>query len=230
MSELTDMITQTGAENVANIIKDDPNFRIFNLLWNDPKELIPVCNQMGFVTLTQLINWCNSVNVAIGNTVAFEDLIDPVVNYSLSSFNKTAWNNLHVSIHATGLLSNDCILHNNDAEYYLPTKIQWQEILSKCPAKEYKWKNEHLDCDDFVNIARGWLSAKGLGNTANAFVATRHYLNAVPTGGHAVLLVWDNTLTPWQFEPQNGLLYAVNYAKLGGNNLANRIEYARVFA
>jgi hypothetical protein len=231
MSQLTEAISQAGVDAVAQAISNDPSFRVFNLLWSDPQEIIPACNKMKWQTLDDLLQWVNSTNTAIGDTAAFEILVDPPVSISTSGMVKVPWSKLHESIHATGLLSSDCLLHNSDGEYSLPTKSQWDTIALACPSSKRKHSgNEELDCDDFVSIARGWLASKGLGNTANAIASTRHFLGSSIVGGHAIVLVWDNTLTPWQWEPQRGLLYPANYAKLGGNFMAQRLEYARVIA
>lgn len=564
MSQLTDAIREVGPAAAAAAIASDPAWRVFNLLWATPEEIIPACDKMGWQTLEQLLAWVQTTASAIGDSVAFEALIDPPAPVTTAGMKTTPWPPLHVAIHATGLLSADCLLHNSDGTYFLPTKVQWDQIAAACPSAKRKhsgtenmdcfgsthpvqskmdgvvaWKTieqvhrahqagravqvldksgewqyvinslrkasskrvialgvrqgvavctedhqvmgpsgwvdasghdispgklnllsygnfdqitaelawsyglfcadgharkkstgtkyiniintvrEYIDragaafndafdntfttpvwasdqagntrgsatlrstqhrlqfnpslgrigrpsatdegmrnnrifeqfaafydedknkivprfmfgqskeviaafldgyyagngdkrgskpnritvpsallasqmaelyarvgevahlipyknkrafdlriggadiiyrmtsatheadfvydittttgsfasgsllthnCDDFVNIARGWLSSKGLGNCAAASVATRHFLNGSPTGGHAVVLVWDANLTPWQWEPQTGILHPAAYPKLGGNFLAQRVEYARVFA
>lgn len=230
MSQLSDAIAQAGAPQVAAAIAVDPTFTVFNLLWSDPQEIAPACDRMGWQTLDELLAWVRATSAAVGNAPAFEQLVDPPAPATLAGMATVPWARLHEAIHATGLLAADCMLHHSDATYHLPTREQWAAIAAACPAKRRRWVNETLDCDDFVRIALGWLSSKGLGNTAAATVATRHYLGAQATGGHAVVLVWDATLTPWQWEPQTGQLHPATYAKLGGNFLAQRIEYARIFA
>lgn len=230
MSQLSDAIAQAGAPQVAAAIAVDPTFTVFNLLWSDPHEIAAACEALGLQTLEDVLAWVRATSTAVGNAPAFEQLVDPPAPATLAGMATTPWHRLHESIHATGLLASDCMLHNSDATYHLPTKAQWAAIAAACPAKRRRWVNETLDCDDFVRIAMGWLSSKGLGNTAAATVSSRHYMGTNCTGGHAVVLVWDETLTPWQWEPQTGVLHPANYAKLGGNFLANRVEFARIFA
>lgn len=230
MSQLSDAIRQAGPEAVAAAITNDPAFAVFNLLWTEPQEIIPACEKMGWQTLEQVLAWVNATSSAIGNVSAFEQLVDAPAPITLAGLTKIAWPKLHESIHATGLLSSDCMLHNSDAQYHLPTKQQWDTIAAACPSKRRKWASEVHDCDDFVRMAMGWLASKGLGNLAHAFAATRNAMGTQIIGGHAVILVWDNTLTPWQWEPQTGTLHPASHPKLGGNFLANRVEYARIFA
>lgn len=231
MSALTDAIQQAGPDNVAAAIRNDPAWAVFNLMWEQPSQIAPACEAMGWTTLEEVLAWVNATAAAIGNAQAFSTLVDPDAPHVQAPMTTVPWARLHESIHATGLLAADCLLHNSDGQYRLPTKQQWQEIAAACPSKRWKHSgSERFDCDDSVRMALGWLSAKGLGNCAAAFTATRHFLGSNPTGGHAVVLVWDDTLTPWQWEPQTGVIHPVNFPKLGGNFLANRIEYARVFA
>jgi len=231
MSQLTDAIREVGPAAAAAAIANDPTWRVFNLLWTTPEEIIPACDKMGWQTLDDLVSWLQRVNLAVGDAAAFEYLVDPPAPASIGGMKTIAWPKLHESIFATGLLSTDCLLHNSDGQYHLPTKVQWDAIAAACPTKRRKAAGGELyDCDDFVRAAQGWLAQKGLGNLAAAFAATRHYLGATATGGHAVVLVWDANLTPWQWEPQTGILHPAAYPKLGGNFLAQRVEYARVFA
>ena len=231
MSQLADAIQAAGPDNVAAAIRHDPSWAVFNLMWDQPSQISPACEAMGWTTLEEVLAWVQATAAAIGDAKTFSQLVDPEAPHTLTGMRKVAWPRLHEAIHATGLLAPDAMLHNSDAEYHLPTKQQWVEIAAACPAKRWKHTGNDLgDCDDSVRMALGWLSSKGLGNCAAAFVATRHYLGTQVTGGHAVVLVWDDTLTCWQWEPQNGQLYAVTHPKLGGNFLATRIEYARIFA
>lgn len=231
MSALTDAINAAGPEQVAAAIKDDPAWAVFNLMWDQPSQIAPACDAMGWQTVDEVLAWVNATASAIGDARAFSLLVSPEAPASLVGMKKVAWLRLHEAIHATGLLASDCLLHNSDAEYHLPTKQQWEAIAQACPSKRWKHAgNDALDCDDHVRMALGWLSSKGLGNCAAAFTATRHLVGTQVTGGHAVVLVWDDTLTPWQWEPQRGTLHPVTWPKLGGNFLAQRVEYARIFA
>lgn len=231
MSQLTDAIRDAGPDNVAAAIRNDPTWAVFNLMWDQPSQLIPACEAMAWTTVEEVLAWVQATNAAVGDAKAFSMLVDPEAPVDMAGMKTIAWPKLHETIHATGLLAPDCLLHNSDGTYHLPTKAQWEAIAAACPSKRFKHsRSEALDCDDHVRIALGWLSSKGLGNCAAAMVATRHYMHLVLVGAHAVILVWDDTLTCWQWEPQAGTLHPVTYPKLGGAFLATRLEYARVFA
>lgn len=232
MSPLAKDIADAGPKNVAALVEQDPDFAVFGLLWQQPGRIIPACERMGWQSLGDLLSWVQRVNEAMGDTAqAFVELVDPPAPLALAGLPTAPWAELHKAIHATGLLAHDCLLDQSDALYHLPTKAQWDAIAAACPSQHWKHAgNETLDCDDHVRIAMGWLSAKGLGNCAAARAATRHKLGTTVIGGHAVVLVWDDTLTPWQWEPQKGTLHPVAFAKLGGHTLAQNIVYARVLA
>ena len=231
MRRQADAIQAPGHDNVASAIRNDPSWAVFNLMWDQPAQISPACEAMGWTTLEEVLAWVQATAAAIGDARSFSMLVDPEAPHSLTGMKTIDWPKLHEAIHATGLLASDCMLHNSDAMYHLPTKAQWVEIAAACPAKRHMHsRNDDLDCDDFTRMALGWLSSKGLGNCAAAFTATRHYLGTKLTGADAVVLVWDDTLTPYQWEPQAGTLHPVTFAKLGGNFLATRVEYARIFA
>lgn len=230
MTKLADAIHAAGADAVARALSADPAFAVFNLMWSESREIVPACDRMGLETTEAAVAWVGAVNQAIGRTSVFADLVEPSVSIQLAGMAKVEWATLHKAMHDTGLLSSDCMLHNSDAQYHLPTVEQWATIAATAPSKRRKWRSETLDCDDFVRIALGWLAGQGLGNTASAFAATRHFTGQSLTGGHAVVLVWDNNLTPWQWEPQTGAIHPASHPKLGGNFLSSRVEYARIFA
>lgn len=228
MSALTDAIREAGPHAVARAIKDEPDFQVFNLLWNSPEELIPACDKMGWQTLDELLAWVRSVNAAVHNQLAFVDLIDPGVPFSLEGMPTTDMPTIHKAIVDQTQTRDDFFIDQSDAAYHLPTKAQWEMLARLCPVNRRAWVANTFDCDDQANMFRGWLAAKGLGNLAQGFCGLTMYdFNGAMIGGHAVVLVMDDTHKLWFLDPQTARLYEVTYPKLGGAIFGKTVKIAR---
>jgi hypothetical protein len=113
---------------------------------------------------------------------------------------------------------------NSDLMYPMPTEAQLRTVARECPSWRYRHSgDERFDCDDHVNIARGWLSANGLRGMAGK-AGTVHYRQGQVIYGHAVLLAYsrETEFSPvvcWWWEPQNGEIYPVSKTDLGSGNL-----------
>ena len=228
MSELTDFIKAYPPDRLAIDLRADPAFELLNLLWVSPKELAPMCDDMGWQTVDDVVAWVGGVSSAIGNTKEFISRVAPSVDFDVHGMADIPWHDIHVALSLQTTLAADLKIHQSDAHYRLPTRAQWVELASKCPvSRRPHSRNELMDCDDFAKAFIGWLASIGLGNCAAGFVGTRHYRDALITGGHALVAVLDNTKTVWMIEPQTGVLHAPSEsARLGGNWLANRLEVA----
>lgn len=230
LSELTEAINAAGADTVAATILADPVWAIFNLTWRRPAEIALVCDRLGLRTLDDVVQWVQRVNAAVGDAQAFAQLVNPAPAVALADCKQIAWPDIHLALANTGLLAADAMLHQSDATYHAPSVDVWRQVAAACPASRHGYKPETMDCDDYVNAARGWLATHGLGNLAAFFCATRHYRDANLLLGHAVVLVVDETMTPYQWEPQSGVIHPITFPRLGKAWLANRVELARVFA
>ncbi len=232
MSLLTDAIQAAGPANVAALIAKDPDFRVFNLLWNSPEELVPACERMGWQTLDDLIAWLHATNAAISNREAFEALIDPPVELDYWSIPTTLqWRDIDLAMATDFTRRDDFFRDHSDASYRAPTKAQWDVIAAACPSMRRKHSgNDVHDCDDFARHAWGWLAQKGLGNLAAGFCGTTAYRAGKMIGAHAAVLVVDNEKKCWVWEPQAGRLFAPQDAiKLGGYFLADEIRLTRAY-
>lgn len=227
-SELTEAINAAGADTVAATILADPVWAIFNLTWRRPAEIALVCDRLGLRTLDDVVQWVQRVNAAVGDAQAFVQLVNPTPAVALADCKQIAWPDIHLALANTGLLATDAMLHQSDATYHAPSVDVWRQVAVACPASRHGYKAEVMDCDDYVNVARGWLAGHGLGNLAAFFCATRHFRDQSILRGHAVVLIVDDGGTPHQWEPQTGQIYPITYPKLGGAWLANRLEIAHV--
>lgn len=232
MSQLTDAIEQAGPANVAALIANDPAWRVFNLLWTAPEEIVPVCNRMGWQTLDDLIAWVHAMTGAVGNVEAFEALIDPPLpGIDYWQLTNLQWRDIDQAMALQFTRRDDFFRDHSDASYRAPTKAQWDVIAAACPSHRRKHSgNDVFDCDEFARMAWGWLAQKGLGNLAAGYCATTAYRAGKMIGAHAVVLVVDNEKKCWVWEPQAGRLFAPQDAiKLGGYFLADEIRLTRAY-
>ena len=230
MSALTDAIQEAGPEAVARAIKDDPDFQVFNLLWNTPEEIIPACNKMGWQTLDELLQWIRAVNRAVSNQLSFVNLIAPPIPFTLEGMQTVDMPVIHAAIAAQCMLTAEFRIDQSDKLYHLPSKAQWETLAQLCPISRRNWVAEVGDCDDYVTAFRGWLSMHGLGNLAQGFGGLTMYdLFGSVCGGHAVVLVMDDTRKLWFLDPQPGKLFEVTFPRLGGIITAKSVKVARAF-
>lgn len=230
MSQLTDAIREAGIQTVARAIQDEPDFQVFNLLWSTPEELIPACDKMGWQTLDELLAWVQSVNAAVGKTSQFVQLIDPPVGMMLAGLPTVDMPTIHKAIVDQAMVRDDFFIDQSDATYCLPSKAQWEHLVAICPVTRRRWVATTFDCDDFANMFRGWLASNGLGNLAQGFCGITLYdLQGNLMGGHAVVLVMDDTHKLWFLDPQAGRLFEVTYPRLGGFIFAKSVRIARAY-
>lgn len=231
MSQLTDFIKSYGAQKAADYCRSDPSFAVFNLLWSDPEQLIPVCEKMGWQTLDELVQWVEHVNRAIGNTRAFIALINPSIPIDYSTLEALTFQEIHALIVEQCNIRTDCFFDQSDSKYRLASKTDLEWLAANFPHKTKKWAWDRHDCDDFARSFLGWLASNGLGNLAIGFCAQTHYRNSQLLGGHATLLCVDTTRKVWIIDPQTGIIAApksLTAAKMGGFMLADSMQLARV--
>lgn len=231
MTALTEAINAAGLTAVAATLTADPTWRIFNMLWTAPTDIIKVCNEMGFQTVEDAVGWAARVNAAMGTTAqTFERLIDPPLDVNLGLLPSVPFAEIHKAIAEQCLLREDFFIEQSDANYRLPTKAQWQQIGKAFPMRGRKWIADVQDCDKFAKAFVGWLSMRGLGNMAVAFCGITPYDSAgTMLGGHAVALVMDSDKKLWFLDPQTGNLYEPTFAMLGGFFAAKTVKLARVY-
>lgn len=230
MSALTDAILEAGPHAVARVIADDPAWQVFNLMWNTPEEIAPACDRMGWQTLDELLDWVHEVNAAVRNQLAFVDLVDPIIPFTLDGMPTVTMQTIHQAIVDQAVLRDDAIVEQSDVNYRLATKKQWEQLAALCPIRRRAWVAETGDCDDYVRAFMGWLASHGLGNLAQAFCGLTMYdLFGGMSGGHAVVLVMDDTHKLWFLDPQPGRLYEVTNPRLGGFIFAKSVKIARAF-
>jgi len=232
MSQLSDLIRTYPPEKLAPELRAYPDFRILNLLWSDPSQLIPMCEKMGWNTVEDVSAWVVKVNAAIGNTSAFVSMIDPHIDIDYDALARVDFAAIHRAVNEQCNIRSDVWFDQSDATYRLPTKEMLQKLATEFPGRTRKWLDTRHDCDDYVRQFLGWLAANGVGNLACAFCTQTPYRSGSMIGGHATVIAVDNLLKVWIIEPQDGVLYepkSIQAARLGGYWTADSMKLARVY-
>lgn len=230
MSALTDAIREAGPDAVARVIAGDPDWRLFNLLWSTPEEIIPACDRMDWQTLDELVAWVQAVNAAMPNRAEFVELVDPAIPFTLDGMPTTDMPTIHKAIVDQAKLTAEFRIDQSDNWYRKPKKAQWELLAQLCPINRRKWVAETGDCDDYARAFQGWLASHGLGNLVNGFCGLTHYdLFGNIVGGHACVLVMDDTGKLWNLDPQTARLYEVTNPRIGGFLTAKSVRIARAF-
>lgn len=230
---LLDLEKQFTPAKLAQELSNNPDFRVFNLLWTEPEQIFPMCKKMGWTTVEEVVTWVIEVNKAIGNTEVFERLIDPPLEIDWNSLSYIEWPDVHKAIAEQSSIREDAQINQTDIRYKLASYEQLSLIAKTFyQTKKLKYITERNDCDDFVKALLGWLALKGLGNLCIGFAGTTSYYNDTVVGGHALGIAVDDTKTVWLIEPQSGYLHKPTdriSPKLGGFLTANSMKLARIY-
>ena len=93
-----------------------------------------------------------------------------------------------------------------DREYQIPADPA--DVTWRCSPRDLFYKAESRDCDDFVRIARGWLSRENLGN-----LLVMDCVIDYPGGRHALLgFLLDDQIVFG--EPQSGRMRVIERAEV----------------
>ncbi len=228
MSELTDYIEQHGATVVAAQLRDSPDFRILNMMWKSPADLIPLADAMGWQTLADVSAWVTA-SLSVRNPEQFIKQALAPCSLTMQPYYYLPWTYLDSAIAEQCVRATDFWRSNSDKFYRVPTLAQLQTIAQECWSHRFQGGGEEFDCDDFVNIARGWLSSNRMGDLSAGKCIIRLFAGTELLAGHAVLMALsrESTISPmvchW-WEPQNGQTYPVSFTQFAGRTDCNRIE------
>ncbi len=225
MSQLTDWIKATGPDAVVAQLRTLPYWWPILTAITEPHDLYATVDALGLRTLDEARAWAQAANLGeMPNRATWQRLVTSPCSVDLLGLPFVQWPVLGEALHAQIPTKPDYWRMNSDLDYPMPTEAQLRQIARECPSKRYRHTgDERLDCDDHVNIARGWLSARGLRGMAGK-AATVHYRQDAVVYGHAVLLAFsreteNSPIVCWWWEPQNGEVYPVSKVDLGSGAL-----------
>lgn len=236
MTQLTDLISTYGPERLAKDLQANKDFRIFNLLWNEPSQIIPLVNSMGWQTVEDVVKWVNSINGAFGQEYRirrFCELIEPELSFKTDNLPKSNFADIQQAVRNGCPIHPECDFLAQDKDYVLLTQQQIAETAQKFRLQPRKYRAEVLDCDDFTRLYRGWLSEVGLGNAAIGEVHTWYYQPGETSAStaHSMAIAVDASRKVWFVEPQNGSMFdprGTNARFIGGNLTAAKYDVGRV--
>jgi hypothetical protein len=110
----------------------------------------------------------------------------------------------------------DSVIRMGDAQYYLPTLAEVQQLLTASSLDRRTWMAERFDCDDFSYVLKGEFSihAYDAGDISYGFSAGIIWGNFNWVDGfHAVNLVVTNDQILRLIEPQSDTIYDANQCK-----------------
>jgi hypothetical protein len=213
MSELSQWITDNQDLAWAAVQTDD-RYAWVKVHTASAAELAPLANAMGWDTAEQAASALSILNLSV----------QPPLNSTALTFDRgdlttVSWSQLHsyVSFATSSIVASHDVTtlgaltnwEHADNTYGLLTKAEINEIAHKLPSAAFDFRDETMDCDDFCDIAQGWLAEQGLGNVSIGTANFTIYENDVPTYAHAALIAVDTTGTAWWLEPQNGKVYPI---------------------
>lgn len=235
MTELETYIAANGEENVAAMLRADPSFAAFNMLWQAPWQLAVLCNFFGLSTIADAQAFAAGLmdgSTWVARRGELSQWLNPRPGVLLSEMRRVNWLTVEPVLTTQVPAGDPYWVQPNDGTVCVPTLDQLRTIMANCPAVRYPWRNNDNDCDDHTRILRGWLSQHGLGPCTIGFGGYRVF-NAAgeDIGGHALGLAIcanaDGTYTPWLAEPRDGKVYPISTTTLGGYTSGTRIAFQR---
>jgi len=222
MSLLTDTIDQMGAATALAMIRALPYWKYLSEAVKSAKDIYHVVNTLGFQTKEDLESWLHACHSGpVPQVDLWLSLVNPKCSVKASDLQTVTWAELDGARDLQCNTAPDYHRMNSDRVYLIGTEAQ----LRTFSKEDVSWRYENTgheisDCDDLVNISRGWKSAHGIGNYAEGKAGTRHFRESVLMYGHAVTLAYsrENGTAPiiaWWKEPQTGEVHPVSKTDLG---------------
>ncbi len=226
MTALTDYIDNMGADKALTMIRATPYWWPLSMAVKSAKDIYHVVAAMQWQELADLQAWVSACNTdAIPNRELWQSLVAPQCSVRALDLGVVTWTVMDTARDQQCNTATDYKRMNSDRDYFIPTEAQLRVIAKACVS----WRHQHSrtengDCDDFVNIARGWLSTVGLGNLSVGKAGTRHFTGEALKYGHALLLSFTReaatgAVTAWWWEPQTGEIHPIATADLGNPSL-----------
>jgi len=115
-----------------------------------------------------------------------------------------------------------------DANYLIPTLHLVQDLALRSPSSELKYVPETMDCDDFVDVAVGFMAQQGYGNLSIGKASFSIFAGDEFRGSHAALIGITSEGIGW-WEPQTDKLYPLSHKWIGGSGVTDYVITGLVF-
>jgi len=236
-SEISDYIAAKTPAVVAAQLRElgqsHAGWRVFNMMWTTPNEILAAATSLGWSTRAQAESWVNRMRdtITMQEAGAIEARVYPRLDFDLDAMPQVLYGFIHTQAAAQTLLRSDFFTDQSDRHYRLPSLAQLQRLADIQPFRTRQFASETMDCDDYVRAFLGWLAASGYGNLAIGHASITYYQNGTLLGGHAVALAVDDTGKVWFIDPQTRGLHDPMKSRTGGAQFwgATELKLARLY-
>ena len=217
------------AENLKKqldeLAESSPEFGFFVYLINHyckryvfPEDVLVLCKSLHLITWKDLCEWVETVD---GRVIM--PIIDPQLSFNLTA--KKTGNELKQIILSNCDCESNCQWDFGDANYYLLSRDNLQEVLDKCPIDKHKYIKETFDCEDFARDTKCWLSMHELGSVAFSNVEVNFYRDNRLLFAHGINLVPLTSGSVVCVEPQKDQIWPANKPEysFGANRMKLRL-------
>ena len=173
-----------------------------------PEDVLNLCNELGIITLHDLMTWGKSVNGAV-----IMPILEPEIDIELTV--KKTMSEIKEVITSFCNCENPCRWNFGDPNYYIMSKDDLKEILAKCPIDKKPYIVSTYDCEDFARTTKSWCSLHGLGNIAFAYCEVNFYAENKYLFSHGINLVplIDESIVC--VEPQSDRIWSADSPEFG---------------
>lgn len=217
---IAEYIAANGLQAAFDYVKSTPGFALLLRAMPTPAHLEPGLARLGITTIDQLNATVQAVHANVPNHRVLAEMICPRPPFELHRATKIGFNpTIHALINQqydTSQVAPERFWHSDALNSLLPlSELQW--LADNNPALRYDWNSgdERRDCDNSVDMTRGWLASMGLEDLAVGRATTLHYNGDKLVYVHAIMLAVDDQQKVWQWDTMKGGLHPATEHNLG---------------
>lgn len=206
---------------------DNAGWAFFNFFWRrfdgrdaadiyspvHPDTLLAAASALGFVDVEPFAAWIESIKGPMtGKVQAISSGTSSAITLPYDSMPDTTFGDIQADMLAAGSFSENCVWHQLDDAYKLPSRADVELILANCPTSKMQYRANREDCDKYAQMFKAWLGYLGYGNIGVGYVEmTLIDSQGAVTGAHAVnsirFVEQDGSRKAMLIEPQANALH-----------------------
>jgi|GEM_PF-6650070 len=183
-----------------------------------PDDLRAFLETLGLRTYEDLETWVNLVN---GNELL--EVINPT--FELTKADVYGVDEIKQIIKDQVNAESSLNFKFRDTMYYPFTERDLRKVLDLSPINKRRYVPEAHDCDDFASELKAWLSSKGYGNMALAYIEVNRYSGGTRVGAHALNLAVLTGRRAVFIEPQTDKIYDPKDSSVWGAWDVQKVRY-----
>lgn len=231
---ISDYLAQVGEQGAFDYMVSRPGCALLLRAMPTPGHIEEGLKRLGIITTEQFDNLLRRIHAELPFHRTLADLICPRPPFDLHRITKLPFNpTIHALINQqydTSQVAPERFWHSDALNSLLPkADLDW--LATQNPALRYQWNSgdERRDCDNSVDMTRGWLASMGLDDLAVGRAATLHYNGDKLVYVHAILLVVDDQQKVWQWDTMQGGLHGPEQCNLGNNIFGERCDRIAIY-